>query len=193
MQNKAADSLSMLSLSAALAKDDYTSESNSTHSSDDDEPIKPKVVAIIDERKHLAIPRAIRSINTSFTGIDLGEVAPRMRTDSNVSMSPPGMSYAALRRYLSLEERDAQCNQRYERLREELKMINMNALEFKPEDLYDPLCDPDKPVQVTFNEISAAAYCIKGGVEYTPCTVLVLYFFIFGCLAQAILIDLFEI
>ena len=30
-------------------------------------------------------------------------------------------------------------------------------------------CDPNNPVKVTFNDVSAAAYRIKAGIEMTPC------------------------
>ena len=44
----------------------------------------------------------------------------------------------------------------------------------KPEpevELIDEFCDPDNPVTIPFQEISAAAYKIKGGIEKTPCEV----------------------
>lgn len=37
------------------------------------------------------------------------------------------------------------------------------------EDLKDPYCDPDKPIKVSFQDVSAAAFKIRGGVEKTPC------------------------
>jgi len=39
------------------------------------------------------------------------------------------------------------------------------------EDLKDPFCDPDHPVVVTFQDVSAAAFRIQGGIEKTPCNV----------------------
>ena len=39
------------------------------------------------------------------------------------------------------------------------------------EDLKDKFCDPDNPIVVQFQEVSAAAYKIKGGIERTPCNV----------------------
>ncbi|XP_064607381.1 L-threonine ammonia-lyase-like isoform X2 [Liolophura sinensis] len=33
----------------------------------------------------------------------------------------------------------------------------------------DPQCDPDNPVAVKFQEVSAAAFKIKGGIQNTPC------------------------
>lgn len=35
----------------------------------------------------------------------------------------------------------------------------------------DPQCDPDNPVVVKFQEVSAAAFKIKGGIQNTQCTV----------------------
>jgi threonine dehydratase len=37
------------------------------------------------------------------------------------------------------------------------------------DDLKDPYCDPDHPVVITFQDISAAAFKIHGGIEKTPC------------------------
>ena len=39
------------------------------------------------------------------------------------------------------------------------------------EDLRDQYCDPEHPISVSFQEVSAAAYKIKGGIERTPCAV----------------------
>ena len=39
------------------------------------------------------------------------------------------------------------------------------------EELIDPFCDPNNPVVIPFQEISAAAYKIKSGIERTPCVV----------------------
>ncbi|CAM1325313.1 Uncharacterised protein g8914 [Pycnogonum litorale] len=36
--------------------------------------------------------------------------------------------------------------------------------------LFDPFCDPENPVSITFQDISAAAYRIKDGIMRTPCT-----------------------
>ena len=71
------------------------------------------------------------------------------------------------------EVKDEMYFQRYEILKGQLEKIKIDELlnQLKPEDLIDQFCDPDHPVRVTFNDISAAAYRIKGGVENTPCTV----------------------
>lgn len=44
-----------------------------------------------------------------------------------------------------------------------------------PEDIMpevdDPFCNPDKPVKITFEEITSAAYKIRSGIVNTPCIV----------------------
>ncbi|CAG0897619.1 unnamed protein product [Cyprideis torosa] len=37
---------------------------------------------------------------------------------------------------------------------------------------FDPWCDPENPKVIAFQDISAAAYMIRGGVVYTPCMML---------------------
>jgi hypothetical protein len=61
--------------------------------------------------------------------------------------------------------------QRLDSIRENLNKIELKELDIKPEDLIDKFCNPDAPVKIHFNDISAAAYRIKGGIEVTPCTV----------------------
>ena len=39
------------------------------------------------------------------------------------------------------------------------------------DELKDPYCDPDHPVVITFQDVSAASFKIQGGVEKTPCNV----------------------
>ena len=48
---------------------------------------------------------------------------------------------------------------------------SLSALVADEADLYDEWCDPKKPHVLRFEEIAAAAYRIKYGVEKTPCTV----------------------
>lgn len=48
---------------------------------------------------------------------------------------------------------------------------NLERMDAKDEDLTDPYCDPENPQVVPFQEVSAAAYKIKSGIERTPCTV----------------------
>lgn len=38
-------------------------------------------------------------------------------------------------------------------------------------DIFDPHCVAEKPVRVTFQDITSASYLIKSGIEYTPCSV----------------------
>ncbi|KAK2167691.1 hypothetical protein LSH36_25g05016 [Paralvinella palmiformis] len=38
------------------------------------------------------------------------------------------------------------------------------------DDYKDQFCDPEHPIVIQFQEVSAAAYKIKGGIERTPCT-----------------------
>ena len=66
--------------------------------------------------------------------------------------------------------------QRLESIKENLSKINVKELDIKPEDLIDKFCNPNSPVKIQFNDISAAAYRIKGGVEITPCTVIPFFF-----------------
>lgn len=37
--------------------------------------------------------------------------------------------------------------------------------------LKDEFCDPDNPKKISFEDISAAAYKIRNGIQKTPCTV----------------------
>jgi len=39
------------------------------------------------------------------------------------------------------------------------------------DDLRDPFCDPEHPVVVTFQDVSAAAFTIRLGITRTPCNV----------------------
>lgn len=38
-------------------------------------------------------------------------------------------------------------------------------------DAEDPLCVAENPHKITFQDVTTAAFIIKGGVEYTPCPV----------------------
>lgn len=44
-------------------------------------------------------------------------------------------------------------------------------MDLKADIFTDPYCDPDHPVVIHFEDISAAAYKIRGGIKKTPCTV----------------------
>jgi hypothetical protein len=65
-----------------------------------------------------------------------------------------------------------QYTQRLQELKEGIKKVNLDTLEIKPEDLIDPFCDPENPITINFSHISAAAYRLRGGIENTPCTVI---------------------
>jgi hypothetical protein len=66
--------------------------------------------------------------------------------------------------------RDA-CKKRVAELRNLLETIDLTKLEITQDDLVDPYCDPLNPKTINFNDVSAAAYRIKGKIENTPCGV----------------------
>lgn len=37
------------------------------------------------------------------------------------------------------------------------------------ENVEDPFCNAEKPQKITFQDVTSAAFMIKGGVEVTPC------------------------
>lgn len=43
--------------------------------------------------------------------------------------------------------------------------------EINSHEILDPNCVATKPYRVTFQDITSAAFLIKSGIEYTPCTV----------------------
>jgi hypothetical protein len=60
---------------------------------------------------------------------------------------------------------------RLENIRMQLAELDLKNIETSEADKFDKFCDLKNPVRIQFNDISAAAYRIKGGVEYTPCNV----------------------
>lgn len=40
------------------------------------------------------------------------------------------------------------------------------------EDFHDPACDPKKPVKISFQDVTSAAFVIRNGIEKTPCMVI---------------------
>lgn len=72
---------------------------------------------------------------------------------------------------MNIEVKNQEYLERLDQIKNQIEKINIRNLEINPEDLFDEYCDPANPVQIKFNDISAAAYRIKGGVEITPCTV----------------------
>ena len=67
-------------------------------------------------------------------------------------------------------------NERYNIILSKLSKLCLTELDITPEDMIDSFCVPEKPVKVTFNDVSAAAYRIKSGVEFTPCKSEFIYF-----------------
>lgn len=39
------------------------------------------------------------------------------------------------------------------------------------DEITDSFCDPNNPRVLTFQDVSAAAYKVKAGIQHTPCTV----------------------
>nr|ACI90388.1 hypothetical protein [Philodina roseola] len=69
-------------------------------------------------------------------------------------------------RFLSVGE----LQERQQELQHQIEKIDLATLTINDEDLYDEWCDPQKPSILRFEEIAAAAYRIKYGVDKTPCT-----------------------
>ncbi|XP_072172910.1 L-threonine ammonia-lyase-like [Diadema setosum] len=49
------------------------------------------------------------------------------------------------------------------------KEVNIDISQISEEHQHDPFCDPANPIQVKFQDVSAAAYKIKTGIIRTPC------------------------
>lgn len=69
-------------------------------------------------------------------------------------------------RFLSVGE----LQERQQELQNQIEQIDLANLTINDEDLFDEWCDPKKPLILRFEEIAAAAYRIKYGVDKTPCT-----------------------
>lgn len=41
-------------------------------------------------------------------------------------------------------------------------------------EIIDPNCVAEKPYKVSFQDITSAWFLIKSGIEYTPCTVIII-------------------
>lgn len=50
-------------------------------------------------------------------------------------------------------------------------MAEINEPHDAAKDIVDPHCVAEKPIRVTFQDITSASYLIKSGIEYTPCSV----------------------
>jgi hypothetical protein len=72
---------------------------------------------------------------------------------------------------LSAHSRDKAYQDRLEHLKSEIAALNREEVKNMTDDMVDKYCDPKNPVRVTFNDVSSAAYRIKGGMDVTPCTV----------------------
>ncbi len=55
-------------------------------------------------------------------------------------------------------------------IKNQISNIKLSELDINSDDLVDQYCIPESPVKVTFNDVSAAAYRIRAGIELTPCT-----------------------
>jgi hypothetical protein len=61
--------------------------------------------------------------------------------------------------------------ERLDALKSQINDTNFDEVQMDSEDYFDKFCDPTNPIKIGFNDISAAAYRIKGGIDNTPCTV----------------------
>jgi hypothetical protein len=61
---------------------------------------------------------------------------------------------------------------RNEEIKRILDQIDIKNLDITKDDLFDPYCNPEQPVEIKFNDISGADYQIRKGIEHTPCTVI---------------------
>jgi hypothetical protein len=52
---------------------------------------------------------------------------------------------------------------RMHELQKSINALNLAENIATPEEMFDPYCDPKNPVKVHFNNVSAAAYRLKGG------------------------------
>ena len=119
-----------------------------------------RIIKEVDERNDSNISPLSSSLpNDNF----LMDKFQNMKINSNNSSSIDDLMS-------KLDRNDIYVN-RYEDLKSQLAQIDVKNLDIHPEDLIDRFCDPNNPVKISFNDISAAAYRIKGGVEFTPCTV----------------------
>lgn len=74
-----------------------------------------------------------------------------------------------------MNSRDKSYHDRLEQLKARAHALNAEDIRNMPDDMVDPYCDPKNPVKITFNDVSSAAYRIKGGIDMTPCTVFNFY------------------
>lgn len=51
------------------------------------------------------------------------------------------------------------------------KFVEMSPKDVSEVSIVDPYCVAENPHRVSFQDVTSAAFLIKGGIEYTPCTV----------------------
>lgn len=51
------------------------------------------------------------------------------------------------------------------------KLEGISPYAVHPNSIEDPCCNPNKPIKISFQDITSAAFMIRGGVFKTPCTV----------------------
>lgn len=51
------------------------------------------------------------------------------------------------------------------------KLEGISPYAVSADDCEDPLCNPRKPIKISFQDITSAAFMIRGGVYKTPCSV----------------------
>ncbi|CAF0704517.1 unnamed protein product [Brachionus calyciflorus] len=110
------------------------------------------------------------SINLELNNLDIKEQFINVKKSEPLSIPTTAKSAASSIEDLNADFRENLYLDRMNYLREEISKINVKEMEINPDDLFDKFCDPENPVSIKFNDISAAAYRIKGGVENTPCT-----------------------
>ncbi|CAI4232682.1 unnamed protein product [Auanema sp. JU1783] len=57
-----------------------------------------------------------------------------------------------------------------EKAKEVIPEKKTSTVKTPDEILFDPDCDPQNPVKITFSDISSAAFSIKSGIQKTPCS-----------------------
>lgn len=60
-------------------------------------------------------------------------------------------------------------NDRNEYMNTKLTQLSMISVTSQEEECKDPFCNPENPVVISFQDVTSAAFKIKGGVEFTPC------------------------
>lgn len=58
---------------------------------------------------------------------------------------------------------------------------NKFLLQESEDSIEDPVCNPHRPVKISFEEITSAAYRVRSGILNTPCIVSTYYKHYFSC------------